>query len=87
MTGDKNVLSSYEDVNGSYVSFAGPKGGNISGQGDVVNGKITFEKVNYVEQLAHNLLSVSQICDKGNNVHFNEKEALILKPGYVIPED
>ena len=73
MTGDKKLLSNYEDIIGSYVSFAGPKGGNISGQGDVVNGKITQEKVNYVEQLSHNLMSVSQICDKGNLLSPNDE--------------
>ena len=41
---------------------------NITGMGVVTNGKITLEKVNYVEQLKHNLMSVSQICDKGNSV-------------------
>ena len=87
MTGDRRLLSDFQSINGSYVSFAGPKGGNITGMGNVVNGNITLEKVNYVEQLKHNLMSVSQICYKGNPVHFTEKEALILKPGFTIPEE
>ena len=51
------------------------------------NGKITLEKVNYVEQLKHNLMSVSQICDKGHTVLFTDTEALVLKLGFVIPEE
>ena len=87
MTGDKSLLSDFQEKLGSYVSFAGPKGGHITGFGNVINGNITMEKVNYVEQLKHNLMSVSQICDTGNPVHFTEKEALILKPGFTVPEE
>jgi len=72
---------------GAYVEFAGAKGGNITGMGKVMNSKITMENVNYVEQLKHNLMSVSQICDKGNQVHFTKTEALVLKPGFVVPEE
>src|SRR3990170_5183221 len=87
MTGNKSLLSNFVAVNGAYVSFAGPKGGNITGVGDVINGKLTLQNVNYVEQLKHNLLSVSQICDRGNHVHFTNKEALVLKPGFVVPDE
>ena len=54
--------------------------------GNVSNGKIILEKVNYVMQLKHNLMSVSQICDKGHTVLFTDTEALVLKPSFVIPE-
>jgi hypothetical protein len=40
-----------------------------------------------VEELSHNLMSVSQICDRGNSVFFNDKAAFVLKPGFVIPDD
>ena len=32
-------------------------------------------------------MSVSQICDKENSVMFTDLEALILKPGIVIPDE
>ena len=38
-------------------------------------------------ELKHNLLSVSQICDKNNSVHFTKKGCVILKLGIVIPEE
>ena len=87
MTGERSLLTDLKTIKGSYVSFASAKGGNITGMGVVTNGKITLEKVNYVEQLKHDLMSVSQIFDKGNSVLFTTLEALILKPGFVIPEE
>ncbi|KAI3773999.1 hypothetical protein L1987_48541 [Smallanthus sonchifolius] len=51
------------------------------------NDKVKFEKVNYVEQLEHNLLSISQVCDKKFSFHFNDHECYILKPGFVIPDE
>ena len=87
MTGEQSLLTDFEEIKGMHVSFAGEKGGSITGIGKVTNGTLTLEKVNFVEELNHNLMSVSQICDKGNPVAFNEKEALVLKPGFVIPEE
>lgn len=68
MTGDFSMLSEVKDYNGGYVAFAGDKGGVITGQGTLTNGQVSFEKVNFVEQLNHNLLSVSQVCYK--KVHY-----------------
>ncbi|KAI3732880.1 hypothetical protein L1987_64091 [Smallanthus sonchifolius] len=61
MTGNLNLLENVKEIQGGYVAFAGKKGGNISGQGTVLNGRLSFEKVNYVEQLEHNLLSASKM--------------------------
>ncbi|KAI3814158.1 hypothetical protein L1987_18905 [Smallanthus sonchifolius] len=87
MTGNLNLLENVKEIQGGYVAFVGKKGGNISGQGSVSNGRSSFEKVNYVEQLEHNMLSVSQVCDKDFSLHFNQSEWLVLKPGFDIPED
>src|SRR4051812_25621861 len=87
MTGDVSLLIDLENYNGGYVNFAGAKGGKITGRGKVTNGKITLDKVNYVEELKHNLMSVSQVCDKGHSVLFTKSEALVLKPGLIIQDD
>ena len=87
MTGNLALLYNVKQIKGGYVNFAGNKGGQITGEGIVSNGKISFDKVNYVEQLEHNLLSVSQICDKKFTVHFNDTECLVLKSGFKIPDD
>ncbi|KAD4385615.1 hypothetical protein E3N88_25784 [Mikania micrantha] len=86
MTGDFSQLHEVTPFNGEYVSFAGDKGGKISMKGTVTNGTLSFEDVYYVEELNHSLLSVSQICDKSFSTHFTNKECLILKPGFVVPE-
>ncbi|KAI3774030.1 hypothetical protein L1987_48573 [Smallanthus sonchifolius] len=70
-----------------HVAFAGEKGGNITCQGVVSNGCVSFDNVNFCEQLKHNLLSVSQMCDKEYSVMFDKSECLILKPGFEVPED
>ena len=87
ITGNLNLLSNVRNIQGGYVAFAGNSGGMITQEGEVSNGKITFERVNYCDKVDHNLLSVSQICDKKYTTVFNDKECMILKPGYVIPED
>ena len=81
------LLVEFEQTKGSYVNFVGAKGGYIIGTGNVTNGKITLENVNYVEQLKHNLMSVSQIYDKKHSVHFTDSKALVLKSGFEIPEE
>ncbi|XP_022007764.1 uncharacterized protein LOC110907040 [Helianthus annuus] len=75
MTGDKRLLTYFEETNGAYVNFAGAKGGKITVQGKVTNRKIMLDKVNYVELFKHNLMSVSQVCDNGYSVHFTKFEA------------
>ena len=59
MTGNMSLLSNVRSIKGGYVSFAGDKGGSISAQGLVANERISFDRVNYVQALANNLLSVS----------------------------
>ncbi|KAK1421715.1 hypothetical protein QVD17_24269 [Tagetes erecta] len=84
----KDLLTNYRIINGGYVAFAGDKkGGKMIGQGEVSNGSLTLEDVNYVPELAFNLLSVSQICDKNIPVMFLQNECLFLKPEFTIPED
>ncbi|KAI3808650.1 hypothetical protein L1987_24607 [Smallanthus sonchifolius] len=87
MTGNIHLLEDVINIDGGYVAFAENKGGYITGQGTLKNEKVKFEKVNYVEQLEHNLLSVSQVCDKKFSFHLNDSECYILKPGFVIPDE
>ncbi|XP_022019425.1 uncharacterized protein LOC110919467 [Helianthus annuus] len=86
MTGLKELLKNFRFIDGDFVSFAGDeKGGKIVGVGDVVSEALTLENVNYVPELCYNLMSVSQVCDKGISVLFNDVECLFLKPGYDVP--
>ena len=87
MTGMLPSLSSVKSFNEGRVAFAGDKGGNITGRGILTNGCISFDHVNYVTELENNLLSISQISDKGYSVVFNNQECMILKPGFVVPTE
>ncbi|XP_035838906.1 uncharacterized protein LOC118486518 [Helianthus annuus] len=88
MTGLKELLKNFRFNDGDFVSFAGDeKGGKIVGVGDVVSEALTLENVKYVLELCYNLMSVSQVCDKGISVLFNDMECLFLKPGYVVPAE
>ncbi|GJT33460.1 retrovirus-related pol polyprotein from transposon TNT 1-94 [Tanacetum coccineum] len=88
MTGNKSYLTYYQDIDGGFVAFAGsPKGGKITGKGKIRTGKLDFEDVYFVKELKFNLLSVSQMCDKKNNVLFTKTECLVLSPDFKILDE
>ncbi|KAD5318063.1 hypothetical protein E3N88_18009 [Mikania micrantha] len=87
MTGELGLLKEFRQMKGCYVNFAGDKGGQISGCGSLTNGKSSFDNVNYCKELTNNLLSVSQICDKGYKVLFDNEICYVLQQGIQIPED
>nr|GEW05283.1 ribonuclease H-like domain-containing protein [Tanacetum cinerariifolium] len=75
-------------LNGGYVSFGGnPKGGKIIGKGKIKIGKLDFDDVYFVKELKFNLFSVSQMCDKKNNVLFTDTECLVLSPDFKLPDE
>ncbi|XP_076950375.1 uncharacterized protein LOC143623325 [Bidens hawaiensis] len=87
MTGTLNLLKNVRSIRGGYVGFLGIQGGQIVGEGTLTNGKVMFDKVNYISELENNLLSISQISDKCFSTHFTDKECLIFKPGFKIPDN
>ncbi|GJR13190.1 putative ribonuclease H-like domain-containing protein [Tanacetum coccineum] len=88
MTGNKSYLKYYQDYDGGFVAFAGnSKGGKITGKGKIRTGKLDFEDVYFVKELKFNLFSVSQMCDRKNNVLFTETECLILSPDFKLPDE
>nr|GEV21778.1 ribonuclease H-like domain-containing protein [Tanacetum cinerariifolium] len=75
MTRNMSYLSDFEELNGGYVAFGGnPKGGKIFSKGKIRTGKLDFDDVYFVKELKFNLFSVSQMCDKKNNVLFIDTE-------------
>ncbi|GKF18911.1 hypothetical protein Tco_0063829 [Tanacetum coccineum] len=76
MTGNKCYLTEYEDYDGGFVSFGDGKG-RISGKGKIKTGTLDFDNVYFCKELKYNLFSVSQICDKKNNVLFTDTECLV----------
>nr|GFA71715.1 ribonuclease H-like domain-containing protein [Tanacetum cinerariifolium] len=87
MIGNISYLSDFEELNGGYVAFGGnPKGGKITGKGKIKTGKLDFDDVYYVKELQFNLFSVSQMCDKNNNVLFTDTECLVLSSDFKLPD-
>nr|GEW18328.1 retrovirus-related Pol polyprotein from transposon TNT 1-94 [Tanacetum cinerariifolium] len=88
MTGNISYLSDFKEINGGYVTFGGnPKGGKITGKGKIKTGKLDFNDVYFVKELKFNLFSVSQICDKKNNVLFTDTECVILSSDFKLPDE
>nr|GEZ02125.1 copia protein [Tanacetum cinerariifolium] len=87
MTRNISYLSDFEELNGGYVAFGGnPKGGKITGKGKIKTGKLDFDDVYLVKELKFNLFSVSQMCDKKNNVLFTNTECLVLSSDFKLPD-
>ncbi|GJR06912.1 retrovirus-related pol polyprotein from transposon TNT 1-94 [Tanacetum coccineum] len=88
MTGNKAYLSDYKDYNGGFVAFGSdPKGGKITGKGKIRTANLDFDDVYFVDELKFNLFSVSQMCDKKNNVLFTDTECLILSPSFKLLDE
>ncbi|GKC45763.1 putative ribonuclease H-like domain-containing protein, partial [Tanacetum coccineum] len=79
MIENMSYLTDYEDIDEGYVAFGGnPKGGKITRKGTIKTGNLDFENVYFVRELKFNLFSVLQMCDKKNNVLFNDTECIVL---------
>ena len=81
MTGDKQKFTKIQDYDGGSVKFGNNDGAQIVGRGivSISDNKIRSEDVLYVEGLKHNLLSVSQICDRGHEVIFKKQGCKVRK--------
>ncbi|GKB72993.1 putative ribonuclease H-like domain-containing protein [Tanacetum coccineum] len=86
MTGNKCYLDEYEDYYGGFVSFGDGKG-RISGKGKIKTGLLDFDDVYFCKELKYNLFSVSQICDKKNNVLFTNTECLVLSSNFKLLDE
>ncbi|GJX72052.1 ribonuclease H-like domain-containing protein [Tanacetum coccineum] len=86
MTGNKCYLDEYEDYDGGFVSFGDGKG-RIFGKGKIKTGSLDFDDVYFCKELKYNLFSVSQICDKKNNVLFIDTECLVLSSNFKLLDE
>nr|GFB90864.1 ribonuclease H-like domain-containing protein [Tanacetum cinerariifolium] len=60
--------------------------GKITCKGKIKTVKLDFDDVYYVKELKFNLFSVSQMCDKKNNVLFTDTECLVLSSDFKLPD-
>ncbi|GJR87630.1 putative ribonuclease H-like domain-containing protein [Tanacetum coccineum] len=86
MTGNKCYLTEYEDYDGGFVSFKVGKG-RISRKGKIKIGTLDFDNVYFCKELKYNLFSVSQTCDKKNNVLFTDTKCLVLSSDFKLLDE
>ncbi|GJW17731.1 hypothetical protein Tco_0025167 [Tanacetum coccineum] len=85
MTRNMSYLSNFKEFNGGYVTFrGGAKREKITGKGTLKTGKLNFEDDYFVKELQFNLFSVSQMCDKKNNVLFTDTGCFVLSPDFKL---
>ena len=77
MTGDRALLSNVVEKAGPIVTFGDDSKGFTTGYGNLEIGNVIIENISIVEGLKHNLLSISQFCDKGFDVSFKKERCLI----------
>nr|GEW39093.1 ribonuclease H-like domain-containing protein [Tanacetum cinerariifolium] len=88
MTGNISFLLDFKEINEGYVAFRrNPKGGKITGKGNIKTGKLDFDDVYFVKELKFNYFSVSQMCDKKNSVLFTDTECVFLSSDYNLPDE
>ena len=78
MTRNKSLLSEFEEKAGPSVSYGDGNIGQTLGYGKIIIGNVIIEKVALVKGLKHNLLSVSQITDRGYHVTFYETHCEVV---------
>ena len=83
MTGDREKFLTLQKERNGSVSFGNENSMKIIGEGTVQieNKKEKTQNVLLVEDIKHNLLSVSQMCDQGHKVTSNSQKCKIRKQG------
>ena len=77
MTGDSTMLKKFVEKAGPSIIFGDDIKGYTRGYGLISSENVIIEVVALVDRLKHNLLSISQLRDKGNEVWFT-KEACVI---------
>jgi hypothetical protein len=73
MTGDEDMFLTLRKERDDFVSFGNDDSTRIIGKGIVIigNNNTKAENVLLVEDMKHNLLILSQICDQGHKLTFD----------------
>nr|GEX57220.1 retrovirus-related Pol polyprotein from transposon TNT 1-94 [Tanacetum cinerariifolium] len=88
MTGNRSYVTNYEEINEVFVAFGGnSKGGKITRKGKIRTSKLDFKDVYFVKELKFNLFSLSQMCDKKNNILFTDTACVVLSPDFKLTDE
>ena len=81
MKGDKSKFCLLNESDGGQVTFRENLKGKIIGSEKVGKNLSSYiDDVIFVEGLAYNLLSISQLCDKGHKILFDTEACTIFQP-------
>ena len=78
MTGNKALLSDFKEKAGPKVSYGDGNIGRTLGYGNINLVSVIISNVALVSGLKHDLLSVSQICDRGYHVDFHTEHCEVI---------
>ena len=80
MTGDTSKFTSLTLRDQGNVTFGDNRKASVLGEGNIlVNKEFLIKNILLVDNLKHNLLSISQLCDNGFKVTFVPTNALLKK--------
>ena len=81
MIGDESQFIMLDAKNGGMVTFGDNGKGKIIGIGNVgITPSKYIENILLVDGLKHNLLSISQFCDKGYKIIFESSLCIVTSP-------
>ena len=81
MTGDESQFITLDAKDGGMVTFGDNGKGKIIGIGNIgITPSKYIENILLVKGLKHNLLSISQFCDKGYKVVFESSVCIVTSP-------
>ena len=80
MTGDLSQFFKLTSLDEEYATFRDNNKGKIIGKGTICNkSNFLIKDVLLVDGLNHNLLSISQLCDKEYIIRFESNACIIKK--------
>ena len=79
MTGDRALLINVVEKADQVVTFGDDNKGFTKGYGNLEIGHVIIKNISLVDGLKHNLLSISQFCDKGYKISFCKGNVFHLK--------
>ncbi|KZV36891.1 retrovirus-related Pol polyprotein from transposon TNT 1-94, partial [Dorcoceras hygrometricum] len=80
MTGNPKLLTDVIPHKGAKIVFGDNAYGNTVGKGKLIHGNISIVDVLVFDNLKYNLISISQLCDKGYIVKFQQHTCTVQSP-------